>query len=82
MTLMRVALISSAVAVSTLFISAVLSYLFLWHLAGLDSVGPADGAGAAMGAFPVLVKAIALGAISSFFAFVFSLIYLRRRKSA
>ena len=79
MTRMQVALISSAVAVTTLFLSGALSYLCLWHISGLDSISPADGSGAAMGAFAVFVESLAVGAISALVALVSSILYLRRR---
>lgn len=80
MTRMRMTLISSAVAVTTLFLSGVLSYLWLWHISGLDSIGPADGSGAAMGAFAVVVESIAVGAISALVALVLCTLYLRSRQ--
>jgi hypothetical protein len=80
MTRMRGALISLAVAVTTLFLSGEVSYLWFWHISGLDSIGPADGSAAAMGAFAVFVKAVAVGAISALVALVLSIMYLRRRE--
>jgi hypothetical protein len=63
-------------------IVAVPTYILLWHRAGLDSVKPEDGPGAAMGAFPVVVSTIAVSSFVAIATFVVTLVIgIRRHRS-
>ena len=80
MTWTRAILISLTVCLAILFLIGTLSYLFFWHTSGLDSISPADGAGASLGAFAVFVKAGTVGVVSALAMLVFSLYRLRRKR--
>jgi hypothetical protein len=76
---MRRFLACSVVAALSFCIAGYFSYVILWHFAGLDNLGP-DDAGAALGAWPVLIKATMVGA-SAAVCSVILITFILRRKS-
>jgi hypothetical protein len=76
---MRAAIRHFICGISVFILTGASSYIFLWHLRGLDRLSPEDGLAAAVGAMWCLCWGFVIGLLAAVLVVVFSILRTRRQ---